>query len=111
VDLDAFFAAQLQALEADKLRRALPAEYGPLLSFASNDYLGLSRHPALVEAARRATAEHGVGAGASRLLATDNAVVALEAVLAEWKEKEAALVFSSGYAAALGNHPRAGRPR
>jgi 8-amino-7-oxononanoate synthase len=105
VDLDAFFAAQLQALEADKLRRALPAEYGPLLSFASNDYLGLSRHPALVEAARRATAEHGVGAGASRLLATDNAVVALEAVLAEWKQKEAALVFGSGYAAALGTIP------
>jgi 8-amino-7-oxononanoate synthase len=75
-------------------------------NFAANDYLGLSRHPALIEAARRATAERGTGAGASRLVTgTDSAVLALEEQLAAWKEKEAALVFSSGYAAALGTIP------
>ena len=77
-----------------------------LLNFASNDYLGLSRHPALIEAARQATAQRGTGAGASRLVTgTDPAVLALEEELAAWKEKEAALVFSSGYAAALGAIP------
>ncbi|MEJ0001293.1 MAG: 8-amino-7-oxononanoate synthase [Verrucomicrobiota bacterium] len=75
-------------------------------NFAANDYLGLGRHPVLIEAARRASAEAGTGAGASRLVTgTDAAVLALEAELAAWKEKEAALVFSSGYAAALGTIP------
>src|SRR5271156_3907022 len=77
-----------------------------MLNFAANDYLGLSRHPALIEAGRQATARRGTGAGASRLVTgTDSAVLALEAQLAAWKEKEAALVFSSGYAAALGTIP------
>src|SRR5258708_29817883 len=77
-----------------------------MLNFAANDYLGLSRHPALIEAAREATAQRGTGAGASRLVTgTDTAVLALEEQLAAWKEKEAALVFSSGYAAALGTIP------
>jgi 8-amino-7-oxononanoate synthase len=76
-----------------------------VLNFAANDYLGLSRHPALIEAARRAT-HRGTGAGASRLVTgTDAAVLALEEQLAAWKETEAALVFSSGYAAALGTIP------
>ena len=87
--------------------RAIDAGLQPqLLNFAANDYLGLSRHPALIEAARRATAQRGTGAGASRLVTgTDTAVLALEEQLAAWKEKEAALVFSSGYAAALGTIP------
>src|SRR5271156_6345491 len=77
-----------------------------MLNFAANDYLGLSRHPALIEAAREATARLGTGAGASRLVTgTDTAVLALEEELAAWKEKEATLVFSSGYAAALGTIP------
>ncbi len=77
-----------------------------MLNFAANDYLGLSHHPALIEAARQATALHGTGAGASRLVTgTNSTVLALEEELAAWKEKEAALVFSSGYAAALGTIP------
>jgi len=65
-----------------------------------------SRHPALIEAAREATAKRGTGAGASRLVTgTDAVVLALEERLAAWKETEAALVFSSGYAAALGTIP------
>jgi 8-amino-7-oxononanoate synthase len=109
VSLDTILTARLAELEAVDLRRSLRAmETGPAAprNFASNDYLGLSRHPALVEAARRATAERGVGAGASRLVTgTDAAVLALEEALAAWKEKEAALVFGSGFAAALGTIP------
>ena len=57
-------------------------------------------------AAREATARHGTGSGASRLVTgTDEAVLALEEALAAWKEKEEALVFSSGFAAALGTIP------
>ena len=104
--LDEVLQAELARLEAEHLRRTLrpAAASGP--NFASNDYLGLANHPALVEAARRATAEHGTGAGASRLVTGTSAqVLALEESLAAWKEKEAALVFSSGYAAALGTIP------
>jgi 8-amino-7-oxononanoate synthase len=104
--LDSILRARLEALEKDDLRRALRVADAALLNFAANDYLGLARHPALAEAAREATARHGTGAGASRLVTgTDDAVLALEQELAAWKEKEAALVFSSGYAAALGTIP------
>jgi len=109
VDLDHLLTAQLATLAAVDLRRSLriPAESArPLLNFASNDYLGLSQHPTLIEAALRATSAGGVGTGASRLIAgTDSTVLALEEELADWKQKEAALVFSSGYAAALGTLP------
>lgn len=105
MNLDHLLAAQLEALESDRLRRTVTAKNESLLNFGSNDYLGLSRHPSLVEAGRRATAQDGVGATASRLIATDAATLALEAELADWKQKEAALVFGSGYAAALGTIP------
>jgi 8-amino-7-oxononanoate synthase len=107
MNLDAALRAGLAKLEAASLRRELrPVRDGALLDFASNDYLGLARHPALIEASCRATAEHGTGAGASRLVTgTTAAVLELERRLAAWKEKEAALVFGSGYAAALGTIP------
>jgi 8-amino-7-oxononanoate synthase len=104
--LDHLLQAELARLDAAHLRRILrPAvESGP--NFASNDYLGMARHPALIEAAQRATAQHGSGAGASRLITgTSGDVLALEETLAAWKESEAALVFGSGYAAALGTIP------
>jgi len=106
MNLDSHLRAELAKLEEASLRRALRAVDARLLNFAANDYLDLSHHPALIEAARQATARHGTGAGASRLVTgTDSAVLALEAQLAAWKEKEAALVFSSGYAASLGTIP------
>lgn len=106
MNLDHLLAGQLATLEATDLRRVLREKDEALLNFAANDYLGLARHPALIEASRRAAAEHGTGAGASRLVTgTDGPVLALEAALAGWKQKEAALVFSSGYAAALGTIP------
>ena len=109
MNLDKILSSELAALEQAHLRRTLritDEAAARLLNFSANDYLGLSRHPALIEAARQATAQRGTGAGASRLVTgTDSAVLALEEQLAAWKEKEAALVFSSGYAAALGTVP------
>ncbi len=74
-----------------------------LLNFSSNDYLGLATEPLLREAAKAAIDQYGVGAGASRLICgTLTPHVRLEERLAAFKQTEAALVFSSGYAAALG---------
>jgi 8-amino-7-oxononanoate synthase len=74
-----------------------------LVSFASNDYLGLSAHPAVMSAAREAAARWGAGATASRLVVgTRPGHDELEAEIADWKGCEAALVFSSGYTANLG---------
>ncbi len=74
-----------------------------MLNFASNDYLGLAGHPALREAAKAAIDEYGVGAGASRLVCGTLPVhLRLEEKLARFKGTEAALSFSSGYAAAHG---------
>ena len=71
-----------------------------LVDFSSNDYLGLATHPLLAERAREWTARHGTGSGASRLVTgTNEAVLALEARVAAFKGKEAALVFASGWQA------------
>ena len=74
-----------------------------LLNFSSNDYLGLANHPALKEAALKAVEKFGAGAGASRLICGSLAPYhELEGTLAAFKGTEAALSFSTGYAAALG---------
>jgi 8-amino-7-oxononanoate synthase len=74
-----------------------------LLNFSSNDYLGLANHPALKEAAVQAIHKFGAGAGASRLVCGSLAPFhELEEALAAFKGTEAALTFSTGYAAALG---------
>lgn len=76
-----------------------------LRNFASNDYLGLSTHQRVRAALARATNEVA-GAGASRLITGNHPGYAeLESELARFKRAEAALVFSSGYAAALGTIP------
>jgi len=73
------------------------------LNFSSNDYLGLANHPTLKEAAIKAVEKFGAGAGASRLICGSLAPLhELEELLAAFKKTEAALTFSSGYAAALG---------
>lgn len=74
-----------------------------LLNFSSNDYLGLANHPALKEAAIRATEKFGAGSGASRLICGSLAPFhELEEALAAFKNTEAALTFSTGYATAVG---------
>jgi len=111
------FDEQLQALNARSLRRKLReigSAQGPeihltgrrLINFSSNDYLGLAADSRLREAAIAAIKEYGVGAGASRLISgTQSPHVRLEEALARWKGTEAALCFSSGYAAAIGTLP------
>ena len=72
-------------------------------NFSSNDYLGLASHPALQEAAAKAARDFGFGATASRLICgTTSEHVRLEQELAAAKQTEAALFFSTGYAASSG---------
>jgi 8-amino-7-oxononanoate synthase len=111
------FQEQLQALRARSLERKLReigSAQGPeieiagrrLINFSSNDYLGLANDSRLRAAAIAAIGEFGVGAGASRLISgTQSPHLRLENGLAKWKGTEAALCFSSGYAAALGTVP------
>ncbi|WP_398326873.1 aminotransferase class I/II-fold pyridoxal phosphate-dependent enzyme [Vulcanococcus sp.] len=74
----------------------------PLLDLASNDYLGLAAHPALVEAASLAMQREGVGAGASRLVSGGRSVhEQLEQALAVWLDRERVLLFPSGFQANL----------
>jgi 8-amino-7-oxononanoate synthase len=74
-----------------------------LLNFSSNDYLGLANEAALKQAAIRAVEKFGGGAGASRLICGSLAPHhELEEALAAFKGTEAALTFSTGYAAAIG---------
>jgi 7-keto-8-aminopelargonate synthetase-like enzyme len=74
-----------------------------LLNFSSNDYLGLAAEPSLKTAARQAVGRYGAGAGASRLVCGSLAPHhQLDEALAAFKGAEAALSFSTGYAAALG---------
>ncbi len=73
-----------------------------LVNFASNDYLGLSSHPAVCMAAQGACA-HAVGSGASRLVSGDDPMLhRLEKKLADWKGFEACLIVGSGMLANLG---------
>ena len=77
-----------------------------LISFACNDYLGLSHDPNVVEASREATRLHGAGAGASRLITGNNPLyTSLESALAKLKDTEDAVVFGSGYLANIGIIP------
>lgn len=77
-----------------------------LINFSSNDYLGLANHPKLKEAAIEAIERFGAGAGASRLICGSLKLFHdLEESLANFKQTEAALTFSTGYAAAVGSIP------
>ena len=81
---------------------AAPGSRQPLLDLASNDYLGLSRHPAVVAAAQQAAAREGAGAGASRLVSGSRPIHhALETALARWLGRERVLLFPSGFQANL----------
>jgi len=78
----------------------------PLWNFASNDYLGLARHPQIEAALIEGVQRYGAGAAASRLVSgTLPPHRLLEEALAAGKKTEAALTFSSGYATALGSIP------
>jgi 8-amino-7-oxononanoate synthase len=115
--LDSFAQARLAELAAASRRRALvetAREDGlwvtrggrRLLSFSCNDYLNLSHHPKVKQAAIAALEKYGAGAGASRLVTGNHPLFgALEARLARFKHTQAAIVFGSGYLANAGIVP------
>lgn len=73
-----------------------------LINFSGNDYLGLSRHPALIARAQEFAARSGAGSTASRLISGNHPAYAeIEARLARGKNYEAALILNSGYQANL----------
>jgi 8-amino-7-oxononanoate synthase len=93
---------RLRSIDAVEGTR-LELENTSLTNFAGNDYLGLSQHPAVREAAIGAIDRFGLGAAASRLITGTLAPHKfLEEQLAAFKGTEAAISFSSGYAAAVG---------
>jgi 8-amino-7-oxononanoate synthase len=74
-----------------------------VVSFASNDYLGLTAHPAVVAAAHDALDRWGAGSGSARLIVGARPVHAqLEQELADWKGQERAALFPTGFATNLG---------
>ena len=75
----------------------------PVVSYASNDYLGLTQHPAVVAAAHAALDRWGSGSGSARLIVGSRPLHSeLEAALADWKRAERAVLFPTGFAANLG---------
>lgn len=115
--LTEFASAKLDGLEAQSLRRRLAPtrrldglwverDGRRLLSFSCNDYLNLSHHPAVKQAAADAALTYGAGSGASRLITGDHPLISqLEARLARLKGTEDACVFGSGYLANTGVIP------
>ncbi len=75
----------------------------PALMFGSNSYLGLTNHPKLKEAANRAVLQYGTGCAGSRFLnGTLKIHIELEEALADYLQKEAVLLYSTGFQANLG---------
>jgi 8-amino-7-oxononanoate synthase len=115
--LDRFAQDKLGELKRRHLYRALnetvredgiwvDREGRQLLSFSCNDYLNLTQHPEIKQAAVAAIEEYGAGSGASRLVTGNHPLYAqLEARLAQFKRTEAACVFGSGYLANTGIIP------
>jgi 8-amino-7-oxononanoate synthase len=115
--LDQFAQEKLDDLQRRHLRRALAETVRDdgiwveragkrLLSFSCNDYLNLTQHPAIKQAAIAAIEQYGAGSGASRLVTGNHPLYAqLEARLARIKQAEAAVVFGSGYLANTGIIP------
>ncbi len=113
----AFLADEVASLRRQHLYRPLremATPQGPVcevdgrevISFSSNDYLGLTHHPRLREAAAQAARDYGVGSGAVRTIAgTMTLHERLERDLAEFKHAEAALLLQSGYTANTGVLP------
>ncbi|MDO8876837.1 MAG: 8-amino-7-oxononanoate synthase [Pseudolabrys sp.] len=115
--LDRFAQAKLDDLKSRSLHRQLTGTFREdgiwverdgrrLLSFSCNDYLNLTQHPTIKQAALAAVERYGAGSGASRLVTGNHPLYTeLESRLARIKQTEAAVVFGSGYLANAGIIP------
>ncbi len=74
----------------------------PIVNFSSNDYLGLTNHPKVKEAAKKAIDKFACGLSSSRVQATTTAHVELEERLAKWFGYPSCLLFTTGYQAMVG---------
>ena len=94
---------EVRSLDAFGPVGTLSTDGREVVSFASNDYLGLTAHPAVIGAAHAALDRWGAGAGAARLVTGARPVHGeLEEELAAWKGAERAVLFPTGFAANLG---------
>jgi glycine C-acetyltransferase len=113
-----FLREEYQELLKDELDWRLRVLQGPstpwcnvdgkkVLMFCSNNYLGLSNHPRLKEAAMKAVQTHGAGSGSVRPIAGNMDLhIELEKRLAKFKRAEASLVYQTGFAANAGLIPQ-----
>ena len=109
-----FLQSELDDLRARHLFRPLRVVYGrqapvcnidgkEVINLSSNNYLGLTTHPLMIEAAEKAVREYGVGSGAVRtIIGTQDLHQELERRLAVFKHTEAVLTFQSGFTANTG---------
>ncbi len=110
VDIDEFLKASaaqglLRSLNSVSSRGQGKIYFGgkEYIDFSSNDYLGLSAHPRLIAESKKAAEIFGTSNSASRLMGVDPEIYCrLEEKTAQFKHKEAALVFNSGYQANIG---------
>ncbi|MGD1277819.1 MAG: 8-amino-7-oxononanoate synthase [Tepidisphaeraceae bacterium] len=97
--------AEAQQLRRRRIVRPLDAVHVEvdgrrLINFCSNNYLGLTHHPRVIEAMRSAALQYGSGAGAAGLISGYSAAHAsVESAIARWKGTEAAVLLPSGYQA------------
>ena len=117
VDPLAYLDEELEELRSKNLYRPLRVMTGPqavhttvegrkVISLSSNNYLGLTTHPRLVDAADKAVRELGVGTGAVRTIAGATELIEeLERRLADFKHVEAVLTLQSGLTANSGTIP------
>src|SRR6187397_3301640 len=93
---------RLRVLDGEQSARTM-IDGRQVVNLSSNNYLGLTTHPRLIERALEATQRLGVGSGSVRTIAgTMDIHVELERRLAEFKKTEAVVVFQSGFAANAG---------
>jgi 8-amino-7-oxononanoate synthase len=101
-DFDAFGVSG-RRLEGGEDVHDRDAEARDVVSFASNDYLGLTSHPTVIAAAHAALDRWGTGSGSARLIVGSRPIHSeLERELADWKQTERSALFPTGFAANLG---------